>query len=99
MTIPKELIDQWAFEITEYTSNNQEICEYVAQKAADYEFQKCLDWFKQFYSLETWMERDAKEFKKARRPETVKEKAIKSLQKVKGSPQDIKNLTEAIYSI
>ena len=58
---------------------------YLAFKAgADQELEACLQWFSEFYCMETWMRRDLATFRAARRPKppTDKELALEALEHI-----------------
>jgi hypothetical protein len=57
------------------TANQSEL-----QKARDNELEACLQWFSEFYCMETWMQKDLEKFRAARRPKTpTKEEALDEL--------------------
>ena len=77
---PQELIDKWIADHTykildgTYLQPNGEkktdwlsIMEKYGQWCADAELDACLAWFKDFYRGETWMLKDLKRFREARR--------------------------------
>lgn len=77
---PQELIDKWIVEYTykilngTYLQPNGEqkvdwysVMEKYGEWCADAELEACLDWFKSFYKGESWMLRDLKTFREARR--------------------------------
>ena len=51
------------------------------QAAADAEFEACCEWFQEFYKTESWVTRDLKHFRAARRPKplSLKEQALSEL--------------------
>ncbi len=48
------------------------------QAGADHELEACLQWFSEFYSMETWMQKDLERFREHRRPKppSLKEQAL-----------------------
>jgi hypothetical protein len=72
ITPPPELVQQWWTEAVHSTPLNTNadtlFASRAAQWGADQELKACCDWFQDFYKLETWMERDLKAFRAARRP-------------------------------
>jgi len=67
--------------ITITTSRLKNVARQAFQAGADQELKACCDWFQDFYKLETWMERDLKAFRAARRPRppSLKEQARSEL--------------------
>jgi hypothetical protein len=83
ITPPPELVEQWR-------EKWNAVCEqpfsvYIATKAAqwgaDQELEACAEWFQEFYKTESWVTRDLKHFRAARRPKppSLKEQAVKAL--------------------
>ena len=86
ITPPPELLQQWAIE---YWGNPGESIgegeKYIATKSAQWganqELEACCEWFQEFYETESWVKRDLKEFRTARRPKppSLKEQALEQL--------------------
>jgi hypothetical protein len=69
--------------ITITTSRLKNVARQAFQAGADQELKACCDWFQDFYKLETWMERDLKAFRVARRPKppSLKEQALEIIKR------------------
>jgi len=68
ITPPSELLKQWEDDWFEEREHADVLLIQAFQAGADQELEACCDWFQDFYKLETWMERDLKAFRAARRP-------------------------------
>jgi len=77
MNVPQEIFDEWEVEWWEtvepggecdgYEFFANEAAEWAYKKGADDELDACLAWFKNFYKGESWMLKDLKRFREARR--------------------------------
>jgi hypothetical protein len=83
ITPPPELVQQWASEWMRSEAawpvcRDNFIATQAAQWGADQELKACCNWFQDFYTLETWMERDLKAFRAARRhkPPSLVQRAL-----------------------
>ena len=86
ITSPPELVKQWRLEhcpaLPSFGIESSKSYSYVATQAArwgsDQELDECLQWFSEFYCMETWMKKDLEKFRAARRPRppSLKEQAL-----------------------
>ncbi len=77
VTPPPDKIHNW-LQLEKVDCTLGQIITIAAQWGADQELEACCDWFQDFYTLETWMERDLKAFRAARRPKppSLKKQAL-----------------------
>ena len=74
ITPPSELYKQWE-------GMPRSLAFEAAYRAgADQELEACLQWFSEFYCMETWMQKDLEKFRTARRPKppTLAEEALET---------------------
>ncbi len=66
------------------------------QAGADHELEACLQWFSEFYSMETWMQKDLERFREHRRPKppSLKERLSKAI--VEGDERQALKLLEEL---
>ena len=80
ITPPPELVQQWTSLANE--EEGQEVWSSIATQAAqwgaDQELEACVEWFQEFYKSVSWVLRDLKRFRAARRPKSpsLKEQAL-----------------------
>jgi hypothetical protein len=74
ITPPPELVEQWI----ERCLTSRQFATMAFQAGADHELEACLQWFSEFYSMETWMQKDLERFREHRRPKppSLKEQAL-----------------------
>ena len=84
---PEELRRQWQSECPFFVISVQRedwMIDRATQWGADQELEACVEWFRKFYKGESWMLRDLKSFKTARRPKppSLKEQALAALNEI-----------------
>jgi hypothetical protein len=86
ITPPPELVQQWFAAWESSYDEEMSFAEFAISRAAQYgadqELEASCEWFQEFYKLETWMQRDLKKLRVARRPKppSLKEQALAELQ-------------------
>ena len=68
ITPPPELVEAWIREANHNEPMFAQVAVMGAQWGADQELEACCAWFQEFYETESWVKRDLKEFRAARRP-------------------------------
>jgi hypothetical protein len=74
-----EQVHQWADMLN--ARSDHAVFSLATQWGADQEWEACCEWFQEFYKTESWVTRDLKHFRKARRPKppSLKEQALAML--------------------
>ena len=78
ITPPPELVEAWIREANHNEPMFAQVAVMGAQWGADQELEACCAWFQEFYETESWVKRDLKEFRAARRPKppSLKKQAL-----------------------
>lgn len=81
MVPTNELLSNWEDQWFSQEQNVDVLLIEAYQAGADAELEAYCEWFKKFYSMETWMERDLRELLSARRPKppSLKKQALTEL--------------------
>jgi hypothetical protein len=92
ITPPPELVEQWI----ERCLTSRQFATMAFQAGADHELEACLQWFSEFYSMETWMQKDLERFREHRRPKppSLKERLSKAI--VEGDERQALKLLEEL---
>jgi hypothetical protein len=95
ITPPPELVQAWSDEALTASGMfevKMKFATYAARWGSDQELEACCEWFQDFYKLETWMQRDLKKLRDARRPKppSLKEQALVALYAVATGANDIR---------
>ena len=82
ITPPPELVQQWT-KLYEDGKNLQSLFYGIFEAGANQELEACCEWFQEFYKTESWVDRDLRTFRLARRPNppTLKEQALAALER------------------
>jgi hypothetical protein len=102
ITPPPELVDKWFVSIPDDSASwKQELATQAAQWGADQELEACLQWFSEFYCMETWMQKDLEKFRTARRPEppSLKEQALGALYAIATGADDTREFHQDLETI
>jgi len=98
---PPELFAEWLAEAKRLHPGEStgfiagEVARLAYRSGADQELDACCEWFQEFYKTESWVKRDLKHFRAARRPKppSLREQALDLLDKAEDPSWDINDFT------